>query len=145
MIFIKKILVYLLLLVFDVKTFINDTENLNECLKRIDASLTQSRDSHRNLLKLIDKNTVILKAFGSENLIKFEDEQNVNDIDDDMEITSDGILNEDDYNDYYFYKNDDERFLKILMTFTPTTVYKGTNVLRKLESFNNQEYFKIKG
>lgn len=144
--FIKKFVVYLLLLVFDVKTVVNDTENLDKCLQRIDETLTQSKESHRNLLKLIDQSTVILKAFCSENLIKSVEE--CDDIDDDDEAglsENNGMLNDDDYNDYYFYKSDDERNLKILMTFTPTTVYKGTNLLRQLESFNNQEYYRIKG
>lgn len=144
--FIKKFVVYLLLLVFDVKTVVNDTENLDKCLQRIDETLTQSKESHRNLLKLIDQSTVILKAFCSENLIKSVEECDDIDDDDDAGLSeNNGMLNDDDYNDYYFYKSDDERNLKILMTFTPTTVYKGTNLLRQLESFNNQEYYRIKG
>lgn len=138
---IRKFVVYLLLLVFDVRTVVNDTETLEKCLRRIDDTLTTTKESNRNLLKLIDQSTVILMAFCSENLIK-----SVEECDDDGEdVESNGILNDDDYNDYYFDKSDDERFLKILMTFTPTTVYKGTNLLRQLESFNNQEYFRIKG
>lgn len=135
-----KFVVYLLLLVFDVRTVVNDTENLEKCLRRVDETLTSSKESNRNLLKQIDQSTVILKAFCSENLIK-----SVEECDDEDDGETNGILNDDDYNDYYFDKNDDERFLKILMTFTPTSVYKGTNLLRQLESFNNQEYFLIKG
>lgn len=142
--FIKKFVVYLLLLVFDVKTVVNDTENLDKCLQRIDETLTQSKESHRNLLKLIDQSTVILKAFCSENLIKSVEECDEADEDDAGLNENNGMLNDDEYSDYYF-ESDDERFLKILMTFTPTTVYKGTNLLRQLESFNNQEYFRIKG
>lgn len=140
---IRKFVVYLLLLVFDVRTVVNDTENLDKCLRRIDDSLTASKESNHNLLKLIDQSTVILKAFCSENLIKSVEQ--CDDEDDAETRENNGILNDDDYNDYYFDKSDDERFLKILMTFTPTTVYKGTNLLRQLESFNNQEYFRIKG
>lgn len=138
---IRKFVVYLLLLVFDVRTVVNDTENLEKCLRRIDDTLTTTKESNRNLLKLIDQSTVILKAFCSENLIKSVEECD----DDDEDTETNGILNDDDYNDYYFDKSDDEKFLKILMTFTPTTVYKGTDLLRQLESFNNQEYFRIKG
>lgn len=138
---IRKFVVYLLLLVFDVRTVVNDTENLEKCLRRIDDTLTTTKESSRNLLKLIDQSSVILKAFCSENLIKSVEKCD----DDDEDAKTNGILNDDDYNDYYFDKSDDERFLKILMTFTPTTVYKGTNLLRQLESFNNQEYFRIKG
>lgn len=140
--FIKNSLVYLLLLVFDVKTIGNEAEKLENCLARVGTSLTESNES-RHLLKLIDQSTVILKAFCSENLISFaeDDESDPNGSASNEKIDS----NEDDYNDYYFYKNSEDAKIKILMTFTPLTVFKGVDVLRQLEMFSSQEYFMIKG
>lgn len=153
--FIINTLVYLLLLlVFDVKTIVNDAEKLENCMTRVGESITETSDSGRNLLKLIDQSAVILKAFCSENLISFAEENDdefgvnaeknpmsekngVNDVESDS--------NDDDYSDYYFYKSSDEKRIKILMTFTPITTYKGQLKLRQLESFNNQEFFLITG
>jgi phosphotransferase system IIB component len=144
--FVMKSLVYLLMLVFDVKTVVNDAEKLETCVTRIGASLTDVNESNANMLKLIDQSTVIVKAFCSENLINF-----VDDNDDELEVDERAKSNqqsEDDddyYNDYYFYKNSEAKKLKLLMTFTPITIFKGTSILRQLELFNNQEYFLIKG
>lgn len=152
--FIKNTLVYLLLLVFDVKTVVNEAEKLENCVTKIGESLTEKSESEKNLLKLIDQSTVILKAFCSENLISFAEEN-----DDEFEIKvernptskKNGVndvesdSNDDDYSDYYFYKSSDEKRIKILMTFTPVTTYKGQVELRQLESFNNQEFFFING
>lgn len=152
--FITNTLFYLLLLVFDVKTIVNETEKLESCVTGVGTSLTESNESNKNLLSLIDQSTVILKAFCSENLINFAEENddefrmNVgkkssrerNDVNDSENEDDDG-----NYDDYYFYKSDDDKNLKILMTFTPITVFKGTNILRQLELFSNQEYFLIKG
>lgn len=152
--FIKNSLVYLLLLVFDVKTVVNDAEKLENCVTKIGASLAETSESGKNLLKLIDQSTVILKAFCSENLISFAEENDdefgvnaeknptsgkngVNDVESDS--------NDDDYSDYYFYKSSDEKRIKILMAFTPLTTFKGQLNLRQLESFNNQEFFLING
>lgn len=150
--FIKNTLVYLLLLVFDVKTVVNDAEKLENCVTKIATTLTETNDGSGNLLKLIDQSTVILKAFCSENLINFavendseEDEKNsVNEKNgvNDISVEND---DDDDYNDYYFYKTNHDKHLKTLMTFTPITIYKGTNILRQLELFNSQQYFLIKG
>jgi hypothetical protein len=132
-----------LLLVFDVKTVVNDAERLENCVTKLSTSFGEASESSGNLLKLIDQSTVILKAFCSENLINTAEE------DEELEETS--LKNdvneedEDDYNDYYFYKNSADQNLNTLMTFTPVTIYKGTNILRQLELFNNQQYFLIKG
>jgi hypothetical protein len=140
---IKNSLVYLLLLVFDVRTVVNDAEKLENCVTKISTSFSEASESSGNLLKLIDQSTVILKAFCSENLINTAEEEEEleetnlkNDVND---------ADEDDYNDYYFYKNSADQNLRTLMTFTPVTIYKGTNILRQLELFNNQQYFLIKG
>lgn len=149
--FIKNTLVYLLLLVFDVKTVVNEAEKLENCVTKVGASLTDSNEGSTNLLKLIDQSTVILKAFCSENLINFAEEN-----DDELEVNieenapserSDGndIESDDNYSDYYFYKTNEDRKIKILMTFTPHTVYEGVDILRQLELFSNQEYFLIRG
>lgn len=139
--FIKNSLVYLLLLVFDVKTIVNDAEKLESCLTRLGTTLNDSNQSTRNLLKLIDQSTVILKAFCSENLINYAEEN------DDVDGVKSDIDSDDDdyYNDYYFYKSNDDKRLKTLMTFTPITIYKGTNILRQLELYSNQQFFMIKG
>ena len=73
--FIKKALVYLLLLVFDVKTIVNDAEKLENCVKKVAVSQTECNESSKHILKLIDQSTVILKAFCSENLINFADDE----------------------------------------------------------------------
>lgn len=164
--FIKNTLVYILLLVFDVKTTFNETEELESCVGKIGANLVDSNEDNSNLLKLIDQSTVILKAFCSENLINFiDDDDDSNNYGDDFEENdmrggksfaskdesfNNGIesVDNDDgsfYSDDYFYKTVDERKLKTLMTFAPLTVYKGVHILRQLELFNNQEYFQIKG
>lgn len=147
--FIKNTLVYLLLLVFDVKTVVNDAEKLENCVTKIATTLTETNDSSGNLLKLIDQSTVILKAFCSENLINFADDDDSDELDDKNSLNGKNGVNdaddEDDYNDYYFYKSSYDKNLKTLMTFTPITIYKGTNILRSLELFNNQQYFLIKG
>lgn len=157
--FIKKTLVYLLLLVFDVRTIINETEKLESCVEKVSASLLNANEESSNLLKLIDQSTVILKAFCSENLINFVDTNDDDDgaVGDDFEEdderktssshSSENInSSDDDYGDYYFYKSDDgARKMRTLMTFAPLTVYKGLTILRQLELFNNQEYFKVKG
>ena len=147
--FIKNTLVYLLLLVFDVKTIVNEAEKLESCVTRIGASLTET-DEGKNLLKLIDQNTVILKAFCSENLIKFsEDDDNESKVKTPSEKYDvnnvDSDFNNDEYSDYYFYKSNEDKNVKTLMTFTPITTYKGQLDLRQLELFNNQEFFLIQG
>lgn len=149
--FIKNTLVYLLLLVFDVKTIVNEAGKLENCVTKIGAALTET-DESRNLLKLIDQSTVILKAFCSENLINFVDESDdelevneetktANEKNDYNDIESDNA----EYNDYYFYKSNEDKNGKTLMTFTPVTIYKGQLDLRELELFNNQEFFLIQG
>jgi hypothetical protein len=153
--FIKNTLVYLLLLVFDVKT-INEAEKLESCVEKVGASLLNANEESSNLLKLIDQSTVILKAFCSENLINFVDTSDDGAVGDDFEEdderktlsrNSENInTSDDDYGDYYFYKSDDgARKMRTLMTFAPLTVYKGLTILRQLELFNNQEYFQVKG
>lgn len=156
--FIKNTLVYLLLLVFDVKTIVNETEKLESCVANVGATLIQTNESSKNLLRLIDRSTVILKAFCSENLINIVDDDDDDDDDDDNnvkgnvhkntltdKISFDGMASDEYYDDYYFYKSNEDRKLKILLTFTPITIYKGFKILRQLELFNNQEYFQIKG
>lgn len=140
--YIKNTLVYLLL--FGPLFCDTVTEKLENCVAKIGKSLTKE---NRHLLKLIDQSTVILKAFCSENLISSaeEDESDV-----EMNLPSEKIdvndeINENDYNDYYFYKNNEEDKIKILMTFTPLTVFKGYDILRQLELYSNQKYFLIKG
>lgn len=147
--FIKNTLVYLLLLVFDVKTIVNDAEKLENCVTKIGESSKATNEDNGSLLKLIDQSTVILKAFCSENLINFADE-NDNELEVNSEkrlAVSDGEINDDeeDYSDYYFYKSNEDKKIKTLLIFTPITVYKGQLNLRKLELFNNQEFFLIKG
>lgn len=143
---IRSTLVCLMLVVFNVKTIVNEVEKLESCVAKISSSLTTSIENNKNLLMLIDQSTVILKAFGSENLINFADEN-----DDELKVGSRGSdgneseSEDDNYDDYYSYKSDDNENLKILMTFTPITVYKGTDILRQLELFSNPEYFMIKG
>lgn len=155
MIFIKNTFVYLLLLVFDVRT-INEAEKLESCVEQVSASLLNANEDSSNLLKLIDQSTVILKAFCSENLINFVDTNDDGAVGDDFEEdderktlssrNSENINSDDDYGDYYFYKSDDGmRKMRTLMTFAPLTVYKGLTILRQLELFNNQEYFQVKG
>lgn len=141
----ESMLVCLLLLVFNVKTIVNEVEKLESCVAKIGSSLTASIESNRNLLMLIDQSSVILKAFGSENLINFAEANDDEFSDGGGRLTSDSNGLEDDYDDYYTYKSDDDKNLKILMTFTPITVYKGTDILRQLELFSNPEYFLIKG
>lgn len=161
--FIKNTIVYLLLLVFDVKTIVNDAEKLESCVEKVVGSLLNANEESSNLLKLIDQSTVILKAFCSENLINFVDTDEEEDAavgddfeeDDERRKTSSSLLNnnnadddDSDYSDYYFYKTDggdERRKLRTLMTFAPLTVYKGLTILRQLELFNNQEYFQVKG
>lgn len=150
--FIKNTLVYLLLLVFDVKTIVNDAEKLESCVTRIGASLTAT-DEGKNILKLMDQNSVILKAFCSENLINFvEDSDDDLDVNEQIKQTSEKINvndidsdDDDEYSDYYFYKSNEDKNKKTLMTFTPVTTYKGQLDLRQLELFNNQEFFLIQG
>ena len=145
--FIKNTLVYLLLLVFDVKTVVNDAEKLEICVTKTSTTFTETNESSENLLKLIDQSSVILKAFCSENLINFAEDED-EEMDEKGSSSGKNDLNDaddDEYNDYYFYKNSVDKNLKTLMTFTPTTIYKGTNILRQLELFNNQQYFLIKG
>lgn len=137
---IKNTAVYLLLLVFGVKTITNEKEKLENCLSNIGNTMTESIDNS-HLLQLIDQSTVILTAFCSENLIIFA-EEDANKISMREKIYVDDRENEDDY---YFYENNENEQTKILMTFTPETVFKGVDVLRKLQLFNNQEYFLIKG
>lgn len=141
----RNMLVCLLLLVFNVKTIVNEVEKLESCVAQIGSTLTASIESSRNLLSLIDQSTVILKAFGSENLINFVEAN-----DDELDVgggrkSSENDLDNYDDDDYYSYKSDIDKNLKILMTFTPITVYKGTDILRQLELFSNPEYFLIKG
>lgn len=155
--FIKNTLVYLLLLVFDVKTIVNDAEKLESCVEKVSASLLVANEESSNLLKLIDQSTVILKAFCSENLINFVDSNESEGIvgddfeeEDERKTLSSRSENinrgDDDEYDYYFYKADDgAKKMRTLMTFAPLTVYKGLTILRQLELFNNQEYFKVKG
>ena len=160
--FIKNTLVYLLLLVFDVKTIVNDVEKLESCVEKVGASLLNANEESSNLLKLIDQSTVILKAFCSENLINFVDTDDDDDVavgddfeeEDERKTFSSSSRNEhansvdDDDSDYYFYKSDNDgvgRKLRTLMTFAPITIYKGLTILRQLELFNNQEYFQVKG
>lgn len=163
--FIKNTIVYLLLLVFDVKTIVNDVEKLESCVEKVGASLLNANEESSNLLKLIDQSTVILKAFCSENLINFVDTDDDDDvtIGDDFEEEDERKTfasssrrehaniddeNDSDYSDYYFYKSDNDGFgrkLRTLMTFSPITVYKGLTILRQLELFNNQEYYQVKG
>lgn len=141
---IKNSLVYLLLLVFDVKTVVNDAEKLENCVTEISTSFSEASESSGNLLKLIDQSTVILKAFCSENLINAAEEEEGEDSDAGFKNDVNDA-DEDEYNDYYFYRNSNDKNIKTLMTFTPITIYKGTNILRQLELFNNQQYFLIKG
>lgn len=155
--FIKNTFVYLLLLVFDVKTIVNDAEKLESCVEKVGASLLNANEESSNLLKLIDQSTVILKAFCSENLINFVDTNEDGAVGDDFEEederktssrSSENInsSDDDDYGDYYFYKSEEgTRKMRTLMTFAPLTVYKGLTILRQLELFNNQEYFQLKG
>lgn len=142
----RNVLVCLLLLVFNVKTIVNEVEKLESCVAQIGSTLTASIESSRNLLSLIDQSTVILKAFGSENLIKFVEANNDElDVGGGRKSSENDLDNFDEDDDYYTYKSDVDKNLKILMTFTPVTVYKGTDILRQLELFSNPEYFLIKG
>ncbi|CAO1390490.1 unnamed protein product [Diamesa hyperborea] len=148
---IKSVVVYLLFFIFNVKTIVNETEErLEKCVANIGDSVIDTNESAENILKLIEQSTVILKAFCSENLISFVDDsdellnEDVKDSVDDKNYYND-VEDDDYYNDYYIYKSDDEKKRKTLLTFTPHTIYKGTSILRQLESFNNQEYFVIKG
>lgn len=148
--FIKNTLVYLLLLVFDVKTVVNDAEKLENCLTKIASTITETNEN--SLLRLIDQSTVILKAFCSENLINFAEDDGLDELDGKNSVNEENSVNDisednndDYYSDYYFYKSNEDKNLKTLMTFTPITIYKGTNLLRQLELFNNQQYFLIKG
>ncbi|KAG5681917.1 hypothetical protein PVAND_011321 [Polypedilum vanderplanki] len=171
--FIKKVLIYVLLLVFDVKTIVNQAEKLESCVGKVSSTLLDSNEENSNLLALIDQSTVILKAFCSENLINIVDkdyDEDVNNDDNYVNIESSrkslknneeeesggksydtsnniAIDNEPDgiYSDDYFYKTSDDRKLKTLMTFSPLTVYKGVHLLRQLELYNNQEFFQVKG
>lgn len=148
--FIKNTLVYLLLLVFDVKTIVNDGEKLENCVTKLGDSFEVTNEGNGSLLKLIDQSTVILKAFCSENLINFAAEN-----DDELEVENaerksavndvESDDDDEDYSDYYFYKSNEDKRIKTLMTFTPITVYKGQLDLRQLELFNNQEFFLITG
>ena len=148
---IKSVVVYLLFLIFNVKTIVNETEErLEKCVANIGNSVIDTNESTENIMKLIEQNTVILKAFCSENLISFVEDsdemfnEEVKSSVDDKNYYND-VKDDDYYNDYYIYKSDDEKKRKTLLTFTPHTIYKGTSILRQLESFNNQEYFVIKG
>lgn len=166
--FIMNTFVYLLLLVFDVKTIVNEAEKLESCVGKVGTTLLDSNGENSNLLTLIDQSTVILKAFCSENLINFvdnddDDDNGENNADDDFvndssssgkslegknyEKSDNTAIDNDEslYSDDYFYKSNDDRKLKTLMTFSPLTVYKGVHLLRQLELFNNQEYFQVKG
>lgn len=149
MIFIKNTLVYLLLLVFDVKTIVNEAEKLENCVTKIGESSKATNEGNGSLLKLIDQSTVILKAFCSENLINSAEEN-----DSELEMNADKRFadndvetndDDEDYSDYYFYKSNEDTKIKTLLIFTPITVYKGQLDLRQLELFNNQEFFLIKG
>lgn len=146
--FIKNTLVYLLLLVFDVKTIVNEAEKLENCITRVGAPLVESNED-RNLLKLIDQSAVILKAFCSENLISFEeandDEFEINEESETASEMNDVNDVDDEYSDYYFYKSNEDKKIQTLMTFTPLTTFKGQLDMRQLESFNNQEFFLIQG
>jgi hypothetical protein len=169
MTFIKNTFIYLLLLVFDVKTIVNESEKLESCVGKLSSTLLDANEQNANLLTLIDQSAVILKAFCSENLINIVDKDD-DDNDEDYngesgkssapsgEAEAGGrsydmsnniaIDNEDDgslYSDDYFYKTGDERKLKTLMTFSPLTVYKGVHLLRQLELYNNQEFYQVKG
>lgn len=146
--FIKNTLVYLLLLVFDVKTIVNDAEKLENCVTKIGESSKATNEGNGSLLKLIDQSTVILKAFCSENLINSADENDYElDVNTNRNLMTDIESNDDDedYSDYYFYKSNEDKKIKTLMIFTPITVFKGQLDLRQLELFNNQEFFLIKG
>lgn len=154
----KVVLVYLIILICKVNTIVNSTDNENfyECIKTVQSEFSEASSTHK-LIELIEQNTVILKAFCSENLISFvadnneefvanissiNSEQNDNDVE-----YYDGNDNED-YSDNYEYSDKnylDKNKNKILLTFAPETIFKGTSILRKLELFNNQEYFLIKG
>lgn len=149
---IKSVVVYLLFLTFNVKTIVNETEErLEKCVANIGSSVIDTNESAENILRLIEQSTVILKAFCSENLISFVDDsdemlnEEVKSSSGDEKNYYNDINDDDYYNDYYIYKSDDEKKRKTLLTFTPHTIYKGTSILRQLESFNNQEYFVIKG
>lgn len=146
--FIKNTLVYLLLLVFDVKTIVNEAKKLENCIKSVGAPLVESNED-RNLLKLIDQSAVILKAFCSENLISFEeandDEFDINEESETASEMNDVNDVDDEYSDYYFYKSNEDKKTQTLMTFTPLTTFKGQLDMRQLESFNNQEFFLIQG
>ncbi len=146
-------LIYLLLFALKVNTIVNSTDNENfyNCIKSI-----SEKSSTQNLIELIEQNTVILKAFCSENLISFVVDNNEEILENTSSINAqqndnveyyDGNDNED-YSDNYEYSNKnvvDKNKNKILLTFAPETIFKGTSILRKLELFNNQEYFLIKG
>jgi hypothetical protein len=140
-----------------VNTIVNSTDNENfyNCIKSVQNEFSE-KSSTQNLIELIEQNTVILKAFCSENLISFVVDNNEEILENTSSINAqqndnveyyDGNDNED-YSDNYEYSNKnvvDKNKNKILLTFAPETIFKGTSILRKLELFNNQEYFLIKG
>ena len=149
MVIIKVAIIYLSFLIMKVNTVIYSDEKLWNCVNNVDDH-SQSI-STKNLINLIEHSSVILKAFCSEHLTSFVQAKNtrkkLNDENDTQNNEIDFFEeNEENYDDYYLSQNNNEgNQKKTLLTFTPQTIYKGTQILRKMEMFNNQEFFEIKG
>lgn len=157
----KSFWIFVIFCVYKVNTVWNnknvETEQLYDCITNIQNDFTDT-ETTKNLIDLIEQSSVILKAFCSEKLTSFIDYSDIDggDLDPDTKFNNDDVdynygnnlNNENDnenYNYNYEYSNKDNGRKKILLTFSPETIFKGTKILRKLELFNNQEYFIIKG
>ena len=146
---IKLAIIYVSFLIIKVNTVINSDDKLWSCVNNVD-DRGQSGGT-KNLINLIEHSTVILKAFCSEHLISYVEAQNSRrNISDENSVENNEIDflddNGENYDDYYLSPNSNEANRKrTLLTFTPQTIYKGTRILRRMEMFNNQEYFEIKG
>lgn len=164
----RSLLIFAIFFVFKVNTVLEnknvDTVQLYDCISNIQNDFSDS-ETTKDLIELIEQSSVILKAFCSEKLTSFIDYSDV----DDSLVSSDespfkdvdSNSNNTNSNDVEYYDNENENYnynyeysnrdnndngrKKILLTFSPETIYKGTSILRKLELFNNQEYFIIKG
>lgn len=140
---IQKVFVYLMLLFYQVKTIVNEPDKLEDCFDEIGSTLVTNNEKSENWLKLINESTVILKAFCSEHLISFfeknEKKSDTTENQSKLKNNSQRRNEADDYEDKYAAN------ISTLMIFTPVTIYKGIPMLRKLELFNNQEFFFIKG